>query len=223
MIKAVLVFFLLLIAPMAQAALFQCFYEDGSQVYSDNNCPEAVAQVDLSLKGSWLMRRPKGSRCEVSCNANRCASRGARISLLNKKDAVLKALHNLPKAHLRQRSAFSNCRKCPRSKRRSVAVNACDVVLYQSVIKQFYRHSSAQIVADAITSKIDLQAALSSCDGPGAAAPKSETPYGEKLSCKQQSAFRSAVTMATLKHQRMQREYAQLMAGATVLELQLPQ
>lgn len=223
MIKAVLVFFLLLVAPVAQASLFQCFFEDGSSSYSDNNCPEAVAQVDLSLKGSWMMRKPKGTRCQVRCNANRCACGGVSISLLNRKDALLKAMEKLPKAHMRQRSALSNCRKCPRSRRRSVAVNACDVVLYQSVIKQFYRGTSAQIVADSKASKAALEEVLRSCDGPGAAAPKSETPYGEKLSCKQQTAFRTAVTMAKLKHRRAQREYAQLKAGITVLDLSLPE
>lgn len=222
MIKAVLVFFLLLTAPMAHASLFQCFYEDGTSTYSDNNCPEAVAQVDLSLKGSWMMRKPKGTRCQVRCNANRCACSGVSISLSSRKDAVLKAMDKLPKAHMRQRSALSNCRKCPRSRRRSVAVNACDVVLYQSVIKKFYRGVSERIVAQSKSSKIALEKAQRSCDGPGAAAPKSETPYGEKLSCKQQSAYRTAVTFARLTHQRAQREIAQLTAGATVLELSQP-
>ncbi len=220
--KLLLLLLLGLLSPSVGANVFQCFYEDGSHRYSDNNCPDAVAQVDLSLKGSWMMRRPKGSNCKVSCDSYRCACRGTRIDVSDRKDAVLEALDKLPKAHLRQRTALGSCRKCPRKRRRSVAVNACDIVVYQTVIKQFFKGASAQVAADLKRSESELALALHSCDGPNAAKPKAEVPYGEKLSCKEQTAFRTAVTVAKLRHNRAQREFAQLTAGATVLELPLP-
>lgn len=209
-------------APAAHAALFQCFYEDGSTQYSDSNCPGAVAQVDTSLKGSWMMRKPKGSNCKVVCDADRCSCRRTQIKIFNKKDAVLEAMRKLPQAHLRQRSAIQNCRNCRKKHRRASSVNACDLVVYQTVIKQFYRAVSKQMASDLRSTKLEFDAATSSCDGPNAAKPKRETPYGELLSCKEQSEYRIAVTQSRLMYHRAQREFTELKAGATALELKLP-
>ncbi len=211
---------LVLFTPVvAEANVFKCFYEDGSTRLSDNNCPHAVAQVDLSLKGSWMMRKPKGSRCNVYCDSHYCSSNRAKIKVFNQKDALLESLDKLPKAHYRQRSAIHHCRNCRNKRRRTRTVNACDIVVYQTVIKQFFNGVSRQIVEDLETSKAKFEAVEKSCDGPDAAKPKRETAYGELLGCKEQSAYRVGVSQARLRYHRAQREHAQLIAGSDALEL----
>lgn len=217
-----LILFLLLAAPAAQAGMFQCFYADGSSRWSDNNCPSAVAQVDMSLKGSWMMRKPKGASCRVVCDGNSCSSGRTKIKLRNKKDAVLEAMEKLPKAHQRQRSVMQNCRNCRGKRRATSAANACDLVVYQSVIKQFYKGVSRQVSSDYHGGKRKLRAVQRSCNGPNAAKPQRETPYGKVLSCKEQTKYRTAVSNATLHYNRSRREFARLKAGSIVLELEAP-
>jgi len=213
---------MLFVAPVAQAGIYQCFYADGSKQFSDNNCPSAVAQIDLSLKGSWMMRKPKGSRCKVVCDANRCACNRTKINIHDRKDAVLEAMRKLPKAHMRQRSSIQGCRNCPNRRKRASAVNACDLVVYQTVIKQFYRGVSKQLSTDLRETERNFNAVNASCDGPNAAKPKRETPYGELLSCKEQTEYRNSVSQSRLLYHRAQREYTQLKAGAIMLELDPP-